>query len=185
MSGRTSGHHKLCNKKMTVPCPTFYPGVPPSWGNYCPHCSCFLCSKGPGETSFFLKMYFLKFTFQLQLTFNSMLLSGVQNSRHLSNLRSDLPDKSSTPLTTYVVIRILLTISCAVLYIPLFHNCQLYFLLSSPFLLSPSTLSLAAIIFFSLSVSLFLFRLLYIFRFHTQGKLYGICLYPSDLPHLA
>lgn len=43
-----------------------------------------------------------KFSFQLQLTYNVTLVSGVHTViRHLDNLRSDHPDKSKTEVKTF------------------------------------------------------------------------------------
>lgn len=76
-------------------------------------------------------MVFFNFSvFQLQLTCNIILASGVQRHRHLYNLRRNPPAKSSTHLAPYIFISIVLAILPLLYFtsLGLFCNCQFVFL---------------------------------------------------------
>ena len=94
--------------------------------------------------------------------------------RHVYNLRSDHPDKSSTPPTPHIVITVLLAVFSSYTLHP--HDylvtTSLYLSIPSPFLPSPMPLPTGnhrILLCFACLLILF-------FRFHIEVKSCGICL---------
>ena len=118
---------------------------------------------------FWMFFFEIIFIFQLQLTYNIMLVSGVQHIDQLHNLQSDHPSKSHTHLTPHIVTTALLTMR-PTLYL---HPCDCFItgnfhiLIPSPLSPTLSNPSLLAIIKCSLNLWMkCLFVLFCFFRFH-------------------